>query len=151
VLPGAKIVSACSVSVGDNCMLASSCYITDADWHGIYDRTSVPGGCEPIRIGNNVWVGYRAIICKGVTIGNNSVVGTGAVVSKDVPENVIVAGNPAKIVKKLDPEKSFVLRESLFTGDLTFREYAYRLEKYTFYPNRFSTWLRTMIWPTKAD
>lgn len=151
VLPGATIVSARSISAGDNCMFASGCYLTDADWHGLYDRTSVPGGCTPIRLGNNVWVGYRAIICKGVTIGDNSIVGTGAVVSKNVPENVVVAGNPAKVVKKLDSTKPFVLRESLFSGDLPFWEYAYRLEKFAFYHNRFSDWFRTMIRPTNAD
>jgi len=151
VSPGATMVSACSITMGDNCMLAAGCYFTDADWHDLYDRTSVPGGCAPIRLGDNVWVGHRAIICKGVTIGNNSIIGTGAVVSKDVPENVVAAGNPATVVKKLDSTKSFILRETLFSEDNPFWEYAFRLEKYTFYSNSFSNWFRTMIWPTNAD
>lgn len=54
----------------------------------------------PILIQRNAWVGANAIILKGVTIGENSIVGIGAVVTKNVPKNCIVAGNPAKIVKK---------------------------------------------------
>lgn len=56
----------------------------------------------PVKIGNNVWIGGRAVICPGVTIGDNVVVGAGAVVVKDVPPNVLIGGNPAKIIRKLD-------------------------------------------------
>ena len=56
----------------------------------------------PINIGDNVWVGSGAIILPGVTVGANSVVGAGAVVSRDVPPNVVVAGNPARVVRNLD-------------------------------------------------
>ncbi|MBA2585639.1 MAG: maltose acetyltransferase, partial [Chthoniobacterales bacterium] len=51
-------------------------------------------------IGDNVWIGMNAVILKGVAIGENSVVAAGAVVTKSVPENCVVAGNPAKIVKR---------------------------------------------------
>lgn len=52
-----------------------------------------------VKIGNNVWIGGRVIILKGVTIGDNVVVGAGSIVTKDIPNNAIVAGNPAKIIK----------------------------------------------------
>lgn len=55
----------------------------------------------PIEIGDNVWVGGGAIICPGVTIGDNVVIGAGSVVTKDIPKNVVVAGNPAKIIKNI--------------------------------------------------
>jgi len=55
----------------------------------------------PVEIGRNVWIGGSAIVLPGVTIGQNSVVGAGAVVTKNVPENVIVAGNPARVIKSL--------------------------------------------------
>jgi acetyltransferase-like isoleucine patch superfamily enzyme len=55
----------------------------------------------PVIIRDNVWIGMNAVILKGVTIGENSVVAAGAVVTKSVPENVVVAGNPAIIVKQL--------------------------------------------------
>ncbi len=55
---------------------------------------------KPILIGNNVWIGANSRILKGVNIGDNSIVASASVVTKDVPKNCIVAGNPAKIVKK---------------------------------------------------
>ena len=57
---------------------------------------------KAIKIGNDVWIGGGAIICPGVTIGNRVVIGAGAVVTKDVPDDVFVGGNPAKIIKKID-------------------------------------------------
>lgn len=59
----------------------------------------------PIVIGKNVWVGANATIVPGVTIGNGSIIAAGAVVTKDVPENAVVGGVPAKIIKMLDMEE----------------------------------------------
>jgi len=56
---------------------------------------------KPVTIGNDVWIGGGAIILPGVTIGNGAIIGAGSVVTKNVPDNVVVAGNPAKIIKKL--------------------------------------------------
>lgn len=56
---------------------------------------------KPVSIGDDVWIGGGAIILPGVTIGNNVVVGAGSVVARDIPDNVVVAGNPAKIIKHL--------------------------------------------------
>ena len=60
---------------------------------------------KPINIMDNVWIGFGACILKGVTIGDNSIVAAHAVVVKNVPENVVVAGNPARVVKKLEIEE----------------------------------------------
>jgi len=57
---------------------------------------------EPITIGDNVWLGGGAIVLPGVSIGANTVVGAGAVVTKDLPANVVVVGNPARVVRALD-------------------------------------------------
>ncbi len=105
IMSGARISSANEIVIGDDCMLANFCYIMDADWHDIYDRTSSPGKSAPVVLEKGVWIGDSAIVCKGVRIGENSIVGAGSVVRKDVPANVVVIGNPAVIVKKLDPAK----------------------------------------------
>jgi acetyltransferase-like isoleucine patch superfamily enzyme len=105
IMNGVRISSASSIIIGDGCMLATNCYLTDSDWHDIYDRTSIPGGSAPIVLERGAWVGDSAIVCKGVRIGENSIIGAGAVVTRDVPPNVIAAGNPARVVKKLDPKK----------------------------------------------
>ena len=54
---------------------------------------------KPITIGDNVWFGGNCVVLPGVTIGNNVVVGAGSVVTKDIPDNAVVAGNPAKIIR----------------------------------------------------
>lgn len=58
---------------------------------------------RPITIGDNVWIGGGAIVLPGVTIGANTVVGAGAVVSRDLPADVVAVGNPARVVRELDP------------------------------------------------
>jgi maltose O-acetyltransferase len=59
------------------------------------------GIAKPVNIGNDVWIGGNVVILPGVTIGNNCVVAAGAVVTKDVPDNSLVAGVPAKVIKTL--------------------------------------------------
>jgi maltose O-acetyltransferase len=58
---------------------------------------------EPIVIGDNVWLGGGVIVCPGVSIGENTVVGAGAVVTRDLPANVVAVGNPARVVRQLEP------------------------------------------------
>lgn len=102
-LNGAGIQSATEVVIGDDCMLGS-CIILDTDHHSVEVDRRTPGAkpqTQRIQIGRNVWVAGGAIILKGVTIGDDSVVGYGAVVSADVPAGVVVAGNPAKVVRSL--------------------------------------------------
>ncbi|NDJ58631.1 maltose O-acetyltransferase [Enterobacteriaceae bacterium 4M9] len=96
------ILDVCPVYIGDNCMLAPGVHIYTAT-HPV-DATLRTSGIEygiPVRIGNNVWIGGRAIINPGVTIGDNAVVASGSVVVKDVPANCVVAGNPARVIKQL--------------------------------------------------
>ena len=91
------ITCAKQIIIGKNAHIAREAVIRDYDGHYIEDvayRTS-----KPVIIGDNVWIGYRAMILKGVTIGDNSVVAANSVVTKDVPANSIVAGNPAKVIK----------------------------------------------------
>ena len=78
------------IEIGDACMIAHGAYLSDADWHGIYDRAEPVGKTKPIVLKDNVWIGDSAIICKGVTIGKNSIIGAGAVVTKNVLDNAII-------------------------------------------------------------
>jgi acetyltransferase-like isoleucine patch superfamily enzyme len=149
VLPGVRISSATHVTIGRNTMLATNCYISDADWHDVYDRTSAPGSCAPVVLHDNVWIGDSALVCKGVTIGENSVIGAGSVVTANIPPNVIAAGNPARVVKPLDPERALVTRDTLFTRDESYAEWIYRFERYVLATNTFTKWLRSRIAPTR--
>ena len=96
------ILDVCKVTIGDNCMLAPRVCIYTAT-HPLDAETRISGleYGKPVTIGNNVWLGGSSVILPGVTIGNNVVVAAGAVVVKDVPDNVVVGGNPAKIIEYL--------------------------------------------------
>ncbi|BES63887.1 hypothetical protein SANA_03260 [Gottschalkiaceae bacterium SANA] len=98
------ILDVCEVRIGHHCFMAPGVHIYAAT-HPI-DATERNAWVEygkPVTIGDSVWIGGRAVINPGVTIGDNVIIGSGAVVTKDVPSNVVVGGNPAKIIKHLDP------------------------------------------------
>ncbi len=91
------------ITIGKNCMMAPGVHIyTNTHPVNAEQRITEVEYTKPVTIGDNVWIGGRAVINPGVTIGHNAVVASGAVVIKDVPDNVVVGGNPAKIIKKLD-------------------------------------------------
>ena len=101
-----------NIVIGNDCYIAGGVRIFDNDGHPLNaeDRKQhLPPRREDvreIRIGNNVWIGGHATILKGVTIGDRSVVGACAVVTKEVPPDVVVAGNPARIVKTLSERRT---------------------------------------------
>jgi maltose O-acetyltransferase len=66
------------------------------------ERNSGKEYAKPISFGNNVWIGGNAVINPGVTVGDNVVIASGAVVTKDIPDNVVVGGNPARIIKQIE-------------------------------------------------
>ena len=100
------ILDSCKVTIGDNCILSPQVGIYTSTYPLNPDkRIAGYEYAKPITIGNNVWIGGGAIINPGVTIGDNVVVAPGSVVLMDIPNNVLVGGNPAKIIKELDDEK----------------------------------------------
>jgi len=97
------ILDVCEVRIGENCFIAPGVHIYTAT-HPLnpFERVSGAEFGKPVTIGNNVWIGGRAVINPGVTIGDNVVIASGAIVTKDVPSNVVVGGNPAKVIKTID-------------------------------------------------
>lgn len=150
ICPGVRISSACSILIGDNCMFAHGASITDADWHGIYNRVSI-GALEPTKIKNNVWVGDSAIICKGVTIGENSIIGAGSVVTGDVPDNTIAAGNPARIVRELDPNEQMITRDKWLGNFFSLSKGIDLEERQLYRSNTVLHYIRYLIMPHKGD
>jgi acetyltransferase-like isoleucine patch superfamily enzyme len=106
------------IEIGSHCLISWNVAIADSDFHPLdavqrrIDAQALapyyaqrparpPLRAAPVIIGDNVWIGLSAVILKGVTIGDNTVVAAGAVVTKNAPANVVVAGNPAAVVKQL--------------------------------------------------
>ncbi|APH04881.1 maltose acetyltransferase domain-containing protein [Bacillus weihaiensis] len=93
----------CKIIIGDNCMVAPGVHIYTAT-HPLdpIERNSGKEYGIPVKIGDNVWIGGKAVINPGVSLGNNIVVASGAVVTKSFPSNVVIGGNPARIIKDLN-------------------------------------------------
>ena len=148
--PGVRISSASDIHIGDNCMIASGVYITDSDWHDIYDRLGF-GKTDSVDIAHNVWVGDSAIVCKAVSIGENSIIGAGSVVVDSIPANCIAARNPAKVVKHLDPEKSFTTRKQWFLKPANVFNEIDQLDRALLRENTLLHWLRYVFFPSRDD
>jgi acetyltransferase-like isoleucine patch superfamily enzyme len=97
------------VEIGDHCMFANGCFVTDANhrfddpeqpitWQGFTTK-------GPTRIGDNVWCGANVVVTSGVTIGERSVIGANSVVTTDIPPYSIAAGAPAKVLKRVEYDR----------------------------------------------
>ncbi len=95
---GTTIISVEEIVVGDDVAFANDVYVLDSDSHGIEGR---PHKQAAVRIGDGCWIGTRAIILPGVTLGRRVLVAAGSVVTRDVPDDCLVAGNPARVVRQL--------------------------------------------------
>ena len=102
---GVCILDVCKVVIGDNCFIAPQVGIYAAT-HPINRKQRVSGleYGKPVTIGNDCWIGGGAIINPGVTLGDNVVVGSGSVVTRSFPSNVVIAGNPARIIRRIGEE-----------------------------------------------
>lgn len=100
IMPGCLMMSAGGITIDDGAMIAANVQLISNN-HDLYERLIIT--CKPVHIGKNAWIGAGATILPGVTIGDNAVVGAASVVTKDVPADTIVAGNPAKFIKRIPP------------------------------------------------
>jgi len=99
---GTKILCAQEITIGRDCTFSWDVQLLDNDFHAITVEGVEQSSVAPVRIGDRVWVGTRAIVLKGVTIGDGAVVAAGAVVTKDVPAGAVVGGMPAKVIGRAD-------------------------------------------------
>ncbi len=92
------------IILGKNCLFAPGVKIISSNHH--YEDINRPIKARPIKLGDNIWIGANAIILPEVEIGDNCIIGAGSVVTKSFTEdNLVIAGNPAKIIKKMQDEK----------------------------------------------
>ncbi|MCH7660691.1 MAG: sugar O-acetyltransferase [Euryarchaeota archaeon] len=97
------VLDVCRVEIGRDCLLGPGVHIYTAT-HPLpaEERTAGLEYGKPVTIGDDVWIGGRAVLNPGVTVGSGSVVASGAIVTDDVPDRVVVQGNPAVVVKELE-------------------------------------------------
>ena len=95
---GTTVLSVVEIVIGDDVAMANEVYVMDSNSHGVEGRPVVEA---PVRIGAGTWLGARSMVMPGVTIGKRVLVAAGAVVTRDVPDDVLVAGNPARVVRSL--------------------------------------------------
>jgi acetyltransferase-like isoleucine patch superfamily enzyme len=99
IQPHAMIVTSKQIKIGCNCAISWNVQILDTDLHNVVFEDKVQINSKLIFLGNNVWVGANSIILKGVSLGDNCIVAAGSVVTKSFPENSLIGGNPAKLIK----------------------------------------------------
>ncbi|MGX7112573.1 sugar O-acetyltransferase [Gemella cuniculi] len=97
------ILDVAPVHIGDYVMIAPNVLITTVNHpESPSGRRKHLGVAKPVKIGDDVWIGANVTILPGVKIGNNVIVAAGAVITKNIPDNVIVGGVPAKVIKKIE-------------------------------------------------
>ncbi len=102
---GVMIAATGLVEIGDHCMLANGCFVTDGNHR--FDDLGKPVTWQgfttkgPTRLEDNVWLGANVVVTSGVTIGSRAVVGANSVVTEDVASGTIVAGSPAKLIRRI--------------------------------------------------
>ncbi|MCP3973305.1 MAG: acyltransferase [bacterium] len=107
-MSGTTVCARHSVRIGRRCLLGADVMICDTDFHAVevvprrHLPTPAPLPTDRVVVGDDVFIGARAIILKGVHIGDGAVVGAGSVVSEDVPARCIAVGNPARVIRSLD-------------------------------------------------
>ena len=99
-----------SISIGDDTFIGGGTQVFDTDFHSIYSKFRINGNTDiitaPVEIGQRVFIGADVIILKGVRIGDDSVLGAGSVVTSNIPSGQVWAGNPARLIKRMEIDES---------------------------------------------
>lgn len=106
------VLDTCPITIGDNVFFGPNCTLATA-LHSLdpierrmrFREDGTPYDLEygkPITVGNDCWIASNVVICGGVNIGNNCVIGAGSVVTRDIPDNSLAAGNPCRVIRKID-------------------------------------------------
>jgi acetyltransferase-like isoleucine patch superfamily enzyme len=104
---GGTICAEQSIIIGNECLIGANVTLVDNDFHAItangrrFNNNESDISAAPVVISNNVFLGAQSIILKGVVVGENSIVGAGTILTSNVDADVVVAGSPTKIIKKL--------------------------------------------------
>jgi acetyltransferase-like isoleucine patch superfamily enzyme len=106
---GTNVCATGRVHIGARALVGPFVMIVDTSFHDLHDRATVPPP-RPVHLEDDVFVGARAVILPGVRVGRGAVIGAAAVVHRDVEPFTVVAGNPAVVVKRIDPAR-FVVRD----------------------------------------
>ena len=96
------MLDVCPIRIGNNAMIGPNCqFLTPLHPLDPHERNSGVEYGKPITIGNNFWAGGGVIVLPGVTLGNNVVAGAGSVITKSFGDNVVLGGNPARVIKEI--------------------------------------------------
>lgn len=99
---GAMMLDGAPITIGSNVLIGPNCQFYTAGHSMDYrSRRKWETFCKPIVVGDDVWVGGNTVICQGVTIGARSVIAANSVVTKDMPEDCLIGGTPARVIRKL--------------------------------------------------
>lgn len=101
IMPGCLMMAAGEITIDDDAQIAANVQLIFNN-HDLDNRMVIT--CKPVHVGRRAWIGAGATLLPGITVGENSVVGAGSVVTRDVEPNTIVAGNPARVIRRIDSQ-----------------------------------------------